>query len=39
VADPYYGDAAAFEAAWQVINRGVEAWVEKLLREDAQQNA
>lgn len=39
VADPYYGDAAAFEAAWQVISRGVEAWVEKLLREDAQQNA
>jgi protein-tyrosine phosphatase len=39
VADPYYGDAAAFEAAWKVINRGVEAWVEKLLREAAQQNA
>ena len=39
VADPYYGDAAAFEAAWQVINRGVEAWAERLLRETAQQNA
>ena len=33
------GDAAAFEAAWQVINRGVEAWAERLLRETAQQNA
>jgi protein-tyrosine phosphatase len=39
VADPYYGDAAAFEAAWQVISRGVEAWVDKLLRETAQQSA
>jgi protein-tyrosine phosphatase len=39
VADPYYGDNAAFEAAWRVISRGVEAWVEKLLRETAQQNA
>lgn len=39
VADPYYGDAAAFEAAWQVISRGVDAWVEKLLRESVQQSA
>ncbi len=39
VADPYYGDAAAFEAAWQVISRGVEAWAEKLRREAAQQSA
>ncbi|QDH35147.1 low molecular weight phosphotyrosine protein phosphatase [Porphyrobacter sp. YT40] len=39
VADPYYGDDAAFEAAWQHINRGVDGWVEKLLREVAQQSA
>lgn len=39
VADPYYGDAAAFEAAWQTINRGVEAWADKLLREGVQQTA
>ena len=39
VADPYYGDAAAFGAAWQVINRGVEAWAEKLLQESTQQSA
>jgi protein-tyrosine phosphatase len=39
VADPYYGDAAAFEAAWQVISRGVDAWVEKMLLEAVQQNA
>lgn len=39
VADPYYGDTAAFEAAWQVINRGVEAWAEKLQREAAQASA
>lgn len=39
VADPYYGDAAAFEAAWQVISRGVEAWAEKLRREAAQASA
>jgi protein-tyrosine phosphatase len=35
VADPYYGDAAAFDAAWQVITVGVNAWVERLLREAA----
>lgn len=39
VADPYYGDAAAFEAAWQVISRGTQAWADKLLREAAQQSA
>ncbi|MBU7580024.1 MAG: low molecular weight phosphotyrosine protein phosphatase [Porphyrobacter sp.] len=33
VADPYYGDTAAFEAAWRVINIGVNAWVERLERE------
>lgn len=35
VADPYYGDTAAFEAAWRVISLGVNAWVERLLRESA----
>jgi protein-tyrosine phosphatase len=39
IADPYYGDAAAFEAAWQVISCGVEAWAEKLRREAAQASA
>lgn len=39
VADPYYGDAAAFEAAWQVITLGVDGWVNQLLREGAQQRA
>lgn len=33
VADPYYGDAVAFEAAWRVINIGVKAWTERLARE------
>ena len=33
VADPYYGDAAAFEAAWQEINQGVEALVARFLQE------
>jgi protein-tyrosine phosphatase len=33
VADPYYGDAAAFEAAWSVINTGVAAWADRLLQE------
>jgi len=36
VADPYYGDTAAFEAAWSVITLGVEAWAERLTREGAQ---
>jgi protein-tyrosine phosphatase len=35
VADPYYGDEAAFEAAWSVITQGVDAWVAQLLREGA----
>lgn len=33
VADPYYGDDATFEAAWQTIAIGVEAWADRLLRE------
>jgi protein-tyrosine phosphatase len=33
VADPYYGDDAAFEAAWEAISIGVEAWLAKLQRE------
>jgi protein-tyrosine phosphatase len=33
VADPYYGDAAAFEAAWKAINIGVAAWADRLLHE------
>jgi protein-tyrosine phosphatase len=37
VADPYYGDEAAFEAAWSVIALGVDAWVERLIREAASQ--
>lgn len=39
VADPYYGDAAAFEAAWQIISRGVDAWAEKFARESVEQSA
>lgn len=35
VKDPYHGDSAAFEAAWSVINLGVEAWVARLIRESA----
>lgn len=38
VADPYHGDDAAFAAAWSVINLGVEAWVERLIREGADLN-
>lgn len=37
VADPYYGDAAAFEAAWSVINLGVAAWADRLAEEVARQ--
>ncbi|MCX9148675.1 low molecular weight protein-tyrosine-phosphatase [Erythrobacter sp. WG] len=33
VADPYYGDAAAFDAAWDAIQIGVEAWLARLQRE------
>lgn len=37
VADPYYGDMAAFESAWQVIRLGTDAWVDRLLAEMLQQ--
>lgn len=37
VADPYYGDAAAFEAAWSVIDIGVKAWADRLMQEAASQ--
>ncbi|OYU72289.1 MAG: hypothetical protein CFE32_24190 [Alphaproteobacteria bacterium PA3] len=33
VADPYYGDEAAFEAAWSTVEVGVEAWLARLMRE------
>lgn len=33
VADPCYGDDAAFEVAWEAINIGVDAWLAKLQRE------
>lgn len=36
VADPYYGDIAAFEAVWSVIALGTTAWADRLLRETAQ---
>ncbi len=39
VADPYYGNEAAFEAAWDVINIGVEAWLTRLMRETASLKA
>jgi len=39
VADPYYGDVAAFEAAWSVIRLGTAAWAEKLSRETKQLRA
>ena len=35
VADPYYGDTAAFDTAWSVIQVGAYAWAERLLREAA----
>lgn len=38
VADPYYGDAAAFEAAWSVINTGVSAWADRLLQDAGKQH-
>lgn len=34
VADPYYGDLPSFEAAWSAISIGVNAWVERLVREN-----
>ncbi len=33
VADPYYADAAAFDAAWRVISLGVNAWADRLAHE------
>ncbi len=39
VADPYYGDDAAFEAAWREIHQGVEAWLHRLMREAEQLKA
>jgi protein-tyrosine phosphatase len=33
VADPYYGDAADFEGAWQVITEGVDALVARFVKE------
>ncbi len=39
IADPYYGDEAAFEAAWSVISLGAGAWVDRLIREGVQQRA
>lgn len=33
VPDPYYGDTAAFEHAWNLIDLGVAAWADRLLRE------
>lgn len=33
VPDPYYGDTAAFEQAWSLIDLGVQAWADRLLRE------
>lgn len=37
VADPYYGDAEAFERAWEVITLGAQAWADRLVAEGAQQ--
>lgn len=39
VADPYYGDDAAFEATWTEIRQGVEALLERLMREAEQLKA
>ena len=36
VADPYYGDTAAFDAAWQMIALGTNAWAERLMNETLQ---
>ena len=35
VADPYYGDAAAFEKAWADIALGTQAWADRLASETA----
>lgn len=39
VADPYYGDAAAFDTAWSVISLGANAWADRLLQKAAQLKA
>lgn len=39
VPDPYYGDAAAFDAAWKLITIGVNAWADRLLHETTRSNA
>ncbi len=36
VADPYYGDEAAFLAAWEDIRLGVEAWLARMMHEAAR---
>lgn len=36
VADPYYGDEAAFETAWSTIREGVEGWHNRIAREAAR---
>ncbi|WP_379921640.1 low molecular weight protein-tyrosine-phosphatase [Erythrobacter sp. R86502] len=33
IADPYYGAPAAFEATWNVINTGVNAWADRIVHE------
>jgi len=38
VADPYYGEPAEFDAAWQVINQGAEALVARFLKHGASLN-
>ena len=35
VADPYFGDAAGFDATWQDVTLGVEALLERLAGEMA----
>ncbi|PLK22427.1 phosphotyrosine protein phosphatase [Porphyrobacter sp. TH134] len=39
VPDPYYGDRAAFDLAWNMIGLGVDAWVARLERETQTQGA
>ncbi len=36
VPDPYYGDTAAFDAAWELIALGTSAWADRLLSEALQ---
>lgn len=35
VPDPYHGDTADFEAAWQIINEGVDALLARFISEGA----